>query len=262
MLRLAARLCQAFFCVSRAVEESWFGDSEVFDPDGPPSRRRHFTIYNGVDVKAFRSPGLAEQTRSLRHQLGLADRPVVTVVGRLRWEKGQATLVQAMSEVAREVPDAVLLVAGDGPDREVLGRQVAEAGLAGRTVWAGMRSAEQLPAFYGLSTVVAVPSVFEGFGLVAAEAMAAGTPVVASAVGGLREVVEDGVTGLLVPPGDAGALAAAVIRVLRDPALGEEMGQRGRDRVRALFSLERFEASTLAAYRRFGKLGGVAGAGR
>ncbi len=262
MLRLAAWLCRAFLSVSGAVEESWFGNSQVFGPDGPPSRRRHFTIYNGVDVEAFRSARLADQTSPLRHQLSLADRPVVTVVGRLRWEKGQATLVRAMSQIAREVPEAVLLVVGDGPDREALGRQVAEAGLAERTVWAGMRSAEELPAFYGLSTVVAVPSVFEGFGLVAAEAMAAGTPVVASAVGGLREVVEDGVTGLLVPPGDAGALASAVIRILRDPALGEEMGRRGRDRVRALFSLERFEASTLAAYRRFGKIGGVAGAGR
>ena len=168
MLRLAASLCTAFFCVSRAVEESWFGESEVFDPEKHLLRRRHATIYNGVDVGAYNLSVASAGATSIRRELGLADCPVVTVVGRLRWEKGQAVLVEAMSEVVRRVPGAALLVVGEGPDHGKLASQVAAAGLADRIVWAGVRPIEELPALYAISTVVVVPSVFEGFGLVAA----------------------------------------------------------------------------------------------
>jgi len=109
--------------------------------------------------------------------------------------------------------------------------------------------------------VVAVPSHFEGFGLVAAEAMAAGRPVVASAVDGLAEVVEDGVTGLLVPPGDSAALAAALIDLLQHPAKAVEMGRRGKARVRELFSVERYRESILAAYAQCTNHGQAGGQG-
>ena len=107
--------------------------------------------------------------------------------------------------------------------------------------------------------VVAVPSQFEGFGLSAAEAMAAGCPVVGTSVGGLAEIIEDGVTGYLVPPSDSAAFAAALIRVFSDPRDAVNMGARGRKRVSENFSSERFAESFVGAYRFFMKDGTVSG---
>jgi mannosyltransferase len=173
---------------------------------------------------------------------------VIGCVGRLRHEKGQGLLLDAMAEVVKIFATARLLVVGDGPDEDTLKYHAAQKGLQNQVTWCGKTDAERVFRLYSLMDVVAVPSRFEGFGLVAAEAMAAGRPVVASAVDGLEEVVEDGVTGLLVPPGDGAALAEALIDLLRHPAKAIGMGRKGKERVRKLFSIERYRECILAAY--------------
>jgi glycosyltransferase involved in cell wall biosynthesis len=114
-------------------------------------------------------------------------------------------------------------------------------------------------ALYGIMDVVAVPSQFEGFGLSAAEAMAAGRPVVGTRVGGLAEIIEDGVTGYLISPDDSTGFAAALVRVLSDPHEAAIMGQRGRKRVSEQFSSKRFAESFVEAYRYFMTGGSVSG---
>ena len=155
--------------------------------------------------------------------------PEVLFAGRLSPEKGVLELIEA----ARGLP---LVVLGDGPLRQ----SVPDA--------RGFVPHEELVRYYERAAVVACPSRREGFGVVCAEAMAHGRAVVATAVGGHLDLVEDGETGLLVPPGDVGALRAALERLLADRELRARLGAAARERVREHFSWERVTASTLAAY--------------
>lgn len=250
LLRCAARLCTSFFCNSLAVEQSWFGSSVLFNPQRT-SHLKHCTIYNAVDIERISGITLEADCTALRTTLNLGESPVVGVVGRLRREKGQVVLLEAMVEVVRQAPSAMLLVVGDGPDRDDLQRQAEKLGITDSVRWLGQQSADEVFRLYSIMDVVAVPSIFEGFGLVAAEAMAAGRPVVGSAVDGLAEVIVDHETGRLVPPQDAGALADALISLLESPETAAEMGLKGRQRVEEHFSLKRFSESTLAAYKAF-----------
>ncbi len=155
--------------------------------------------------------------------------PHVLYIGRLSAEKGVLELVEA----ARGLP---LVVVGDGPLRDRVPGAL------------GFVPHAELGSFYARAAVVAVPSLREGYGMACAEAMAHGRPVVASAVGGLLDLVEDGVTGLLVPPGDVPALRAALERLLADPELRLRLGATARDRARERLSLSAAAAATIAAY--------------
>jgi glycosyltransferase involved in cell wall biosynthesis len=160
-----------------------------------------------------------------------ASPPEVLYAGRLSAEKGVLELVQA----ARGLE---LVVAGDGPLRDRVPGAL------------GFVPHEELERLYERAAVVACPSHREGFGVVCAEAMAHGRPVVASAVGGLRDLVVDGETGLLVPPGDVHALRVALERLLADADLRRRMGEAARERIRARFSWAAVTKATLALYER------------
>jgi 2-deoxystreptamine N-acetyl-D-glucosaminyltransferase/2-deoxystreptamine glucosyltransferase len=160
-----------------------------------------------------------------------ADPPEVLYAGRLSPEKGVAELAEA----ARGLN---LVVAGDGPLRDRVPGAL------------GFVSHDELEALYRRAAVVVCPSHREGFGVVAMEAMAHGRPVVASAVGGLLDLVVDGETGLLVPPGDIGALRAALDRLLADPDLRRRLGETGRERISERFSWDTVTRSTIALYER------------
>lgn len=260
LLRVASRLCTAFCCVSQAVEASWFGDSALFDPARGRAGRRHFTLYNAVDTNAIRPAEDGDARERLKESLGLAGKRVVGVVGRLRGEKGQAELVALMPSVIAAVGDAVLVIVGDGPDREGLRALAERSGVGERVLGVGWRSHAETCALYAAMDVVAVPSAFEGFSLAAAEAMAAGIPVVARDVDGLREVVVDGETGYLVSAARGEGFVAPLVRVLKNPRLAEALGRAGRERVERLFSLEQYRASVCAFYRDAGAVSTGAGA--
>jgi glycogen(starch) synthase len=157
------------------------------------------------------------------------DPPHVLYAGRLSPEKGVLELVEA----AHGLP---LVVAGDGPLRDRVPGAL------------GFVPHDELLRLYERAAVVACPSRREGFGVVCAEAMAYGRPVVAAAVGGLRDLVVDGETGLLVPPGDVPALRAALERLLGDAGLRRRLGDAGHARARGSFTWERATALTLTAY--------------
>lgn len=251
LFSLAARLCTAFFCVSQAVERSWFGNSAVFSTQAAALGRQHFTIYNGVDANRTNEKSAHIDCGAVKANLGLVGRRVIGVVARLRVEKGHASIINALPLVMKAVPDVALLVVGDGPDGAGLVEQARSLGVLQQIVWTGQRSPEEALDLFTAMDVVVVPSQFEGFGLSAAEAMAAGRPVVGTRVGGLAEIIEDGVTGYLIAPGDETALADALIRVLGDPVAAATMGARGRIRVCEHFSNERFSETFVDAYRYF-----------
>jgi glycosyltransferase involved in cell wall biosynthesis len=193
---------------------------------------------NGRDPARFR-PDPAARDR-IRQSLGVPPRRVViTAVSRLVWHKGYPELAEAM----HAIPQAELWVAGErlptdrGADMEALLRG---AGLGERLRMLGYR--EDIPAILAASDIFVLPSRFEGLPMSVIEAMLTGLPVIAAAVRGPREQVVEGVTGLLVPPGDAAALGQALARLAADPALRTSMGEAGRAR-----ALERYDEAKVIA---------------
>jgi glycosyltransferase involved in cell wall biosynthesis len=183
-------------------------------------------VHNGVPVRQPRER--------------LANSPVALFVGRLVPEKGVDVLVRAFRHVMLRRPEARLVIVGEGPEAPALRSLVAELRLGERVQMIGRLSRAEVERRFEDSWVQVVPSLSESFGIVAAEAGMRGTAVVASDVGGLPEIVQHEQSGLLVPPGDAEALAAALVRVLSEPALADRLGTAGRR-----IALERF---TEAAY--------------
>jgi glycosyltransferase involved in cell wall biosynthesis len=198
-------------------------------------------IHNAVDVSAA--------PRS-RH-----DRPVprLIAVGRLKAPKDFLTLIRALAALTNQRFEAV--VVGDGPDRPEVEAEVRRLGLGGRVQVVGERN--DVPELLAESDVFVLSSRSEGLPVSVLEAMAAELPVVASAVGGLAELVVDGETGVLVRPGDEDALARALARLVEEPDLRRTLGAAGRKRAEEHFDLAAFRRSHLDLYHRHLELAGA-----
>ena len=197
-------------------------------------------VPNGVDVRAFSDPG--------RPVEGLPAGPKILWVNRLDPQKGFEIMLRAFEQIASEVGEVHLLVAGDGRDRVLL--RSLPGDLRSRILRLGTVAHEALPRYHAAADVFVSPATGqESFGIVLVEAMAAGVPVVASDIEGYREVVRDGVDGLLVPPNDPNALAAAIRRVLSEPELAAALKAAGRSRAQA-FSWQAVAPRLEAVYDR------------
>ena len=180
---------------------------------------------------------------ALRRELTLdADSKVLSVIARLTPWKGHQTLLNAFSQVLLQEPAARLLVIGDtgfweSDYKDALRRQAEELGCAEAIRWLGFR--EDIPELLALTDVVVLPSRDEPFGIVLVEAMAAEKPVIATRTAGPLEIVEAGVTGLLVEHGNEGELAEAIVELLRDPQRARAMGEAGRKRAVEMFDISR-----------------------
>jgi glycosyltransferase involved in cell wall biosynthesis len=208
-------------------------------------------IPSGVDVDHFRP---IERTEA-RIALGIAlEQAIVLFVGTLEPRKQVDRLLLALPQIRASVPGATVVVigtgqvAGAGDQTAVLHRIVRENGLGDAVRFAGRVSDTQLVQWYSAADVFVLPSSSEGQGIAALEAMACQLPVVASAVGGLLEAIEDGQTGALVPPGDVTALAQCVVALLGDACLRTRMGAAAREMVSTRFSWKRTVAQTLEVY--------------
>jgi glycosyltransferase involved in cell wall biosynthesis len=191
-------------------------------------------IYNGVDLDRY---GHQEPCCTLRDEYGMEPgSQIVGVVARLEPEKGHPTLLEAWPRVLQQVPDAYLLIVGEGSRRAELEGLARGLRIAHRVVFTGQR--EDVPAVTAALDVAVLPSYREAQGRAILEAMALSRPVVASNVGGIPEVIEDGVTGLLVPPHDTAALAAAITRLLTDHAYADTIARAGHDLVHDRFCIE------------------------
>jgi glycosyltransferase involved in cell wall biosynthesis len=196
---------------------------------------RIMVIRNAIFRERFErpDPGFGQRLRAF------FPRPpgrIVGAAGRLSPEKGFHLLIRAARHVLRDDPSLGFILFGDGPLRAKLARKIDRAGLAGKFVLGGFRS--DLDFFLPFFDLLVLPSYNEGLPNVVLEAFAAGVPVVATAVGGTPEILEDGLSGYLVPPGDAEVLRRRIADVLRSEATRRAMGARGRDRVRREFSFE------------------------
>jgi len=192
-------------------------------------------VYNGVDLQRYDHQ---EPCCTLREDYGMVpDAMIVGVVARLEPEKGHATLLAAWPIVLRTCPDAYLLVVGEGSRCDDLRGQAADLGIGHRVVFTGRR--EDIPAITAALDVAVLPSYREAQGLSVLEAMALSRPVVASNVGGIPEMIEDRVNGLLVPPHDAPALAAAIVELLTNHSLADTIGRAGHTTVADRFCLEK-----------------------
>lgn len=187
--------------------------------------------------------------KAVLEEFGLAGcQPLLIVVGMLKSRKGHAVLLRALPHVREAFPEVGLLVVGDGPLMKSLQEQAAALGLEDCVHFAGYRrDARRLIA---AADILVLPSENEGFGYVLAEAMARGKPVVASRISSIPEVVAEGETGLLVPPGDADSLGSAILELARDPERARRMGAAGRRRVEERFSLERMLSELEAFFAR------------
>jgi glycosyltransferase involved in cell wall biosynthesis len=209
---------------------------------------RAAVIHNGIDLDDFDARALLVAGRERRASLGLDAAPVMGFVGRLTPQKDPLTFLRVLAAVRRARPDVQGVVVGDGPLRADVGREAAALGVAARCRVVGERS--DVPALLAAMDVVVLTSTSEGFPFVVLEAMAAERPVVATAVNGVPEIVEHGVTGWLAPRGDVDALARATLDVLTAPDAARRMGQASRERVAGRFTARRMVAETQALYLR------------
>jgi glycosyltransferase involved in cell wall biosynthesis len=190
-------------------------------------------IHNAVDPERFTDPDALYRTKLLRYFRGPKSR-IVGAAGRLSPEKGFSVLLDAAERVVHEDPSVGFVLFGEGAGRDDLLAQIRAAGLAGSFVIVGFRS--DLDRFIPFFDVLALPSFTEGLPNVVLEACAAGVPVVATTAGGTPELVEDGVNGLLVAPGDPGAMAGKILELMSSEERMRDMGLSGRQRVVDQFS--------------------------
>ena len=187
------------------------------------------TIPCGVDTDLFTPGDRAEA----RRRLGLDDRPVLLWVGRMAPIKGLDTLLDTVARLREGRRDMRLLVVGGDADEPTSGHEtslrhrIARLGLVDSVRFVGPQPQSVLPLYYAAADLTVLPSYYESFGMVALEAMACGSPVIASRVGGLITTIRDGVTGFLVPDGDVGALAERIESLVADPELRWRLGREG-----------------------------------
>jgi len=242
--KILVRAVDAFIFISSAVAQNHISQGV------PPAKGR--VIHNAVDVDTF-AP--TYDVSPVRGEFGwTADERVVGIIGRLDWWKGHEYFLEAMAEVARQIPNLRALIVGE-PEATPLNREyfqklqslVKSLGLEDRVIFAGFRS--DVPRLLSaLDVVVHASSLPEPFGRVVIEGMAAGKPVVATAAGGVLDIIEHGINGLLVPCRDSKALAKAVLELLSDREKARRMGLAARRRVEEKFTVQSHVAAIQEIY--------------
>ncbi len=231
---------EAVIAISEAVKDHLINDFKV-DPD------KVFLIESGIDLEAF-TPFDEGEKKERRQRYNLGDEPIVGIVARLSDVKGQDILVEAMRRVVAHVPDAKLLLVGEGKMESMLRDQVARFNLADHVRFFAIvnRTQEMLSLF----DIFAMPSRQEGLGLSIMEAQASGLPVVASRVGGIPSLIEDGRTGILVDPENSDDLANAIIKLFQNRAYLKKIGVAGRTFILERHSADKMADKVIRFYRR------------
>jgi L-malate glycosyltransferase len=235
-LRRLQNLSSAVLTNARAIRQA------LLEDDGfAPQKVR--VIYNGVDVERF-----APRSRDRDWLLPDGGREKwIVLVGNMESDvKGHPWLLAAAVPVLRDFPETRFVLVGDGAQRKDFERQVTQLGVEKQFSFLGRR--DDVPQILSCCDMAVLPSRSEGLPNAVLEYLAAGLPTVASGVGGNLEIVENGRTGLLVPPEDSAALAAAILRLLRDPDLAASLGTNGREHVASHFSFQRMIAMTEELY--------------
>ncbi len=226
--------------VDRYIAVSHASARYLRESKGIPAHKIN-VIHNGRDLSRFPPPS------SQSTGLGLRDEPVILAVARLDQQKGHRFLIDALGRLVHRWPRLLALFIGDGPLESVLKAQRDATGLGRHLRFLGYRA--DVEKYLAIADLVVLPSLYEGLPLVAIEALGAARPMVATEVDGTPEIIIDGQTGLLVPPGDSAALAAAIERLLNDAALAASLGANGRSFVERYFDIRMQVERTAALYR-------------
>ena len=243
--RLGRRIFDAWgkyaIAISDAVREHLIKDFRL-------KKDRVILIYNGVDSEKFSRRVAEDEKGAIRRNLGFAKFPIVGSVTRLSPVKGLRYLFFAMKDILREMPEVKLLLVGEGPSKAQLTELANKLGIQ-KSVFFGL-STTQIQRFLSIIDVFVFYSLEEGLGISLLEALAAGKPCVASDVGGVSSVIEDGKTGILVPPKDTHALKEAIIKVFKEDRLRASLSKKGQDLVKEKFSLERMVKGVMDVYEK------------
>jgi glycosyltransferase involved in cell wall biosynthesis len=209
------------------------------------AQKKILLIENGVNLERFTTSTSPE---AIKESLGIKKEAlVVGTIGALTREKGHQYLLRAALKVIRIYPKAIFLLVGDGTERPNLEKTASSLGIKNSVIFAGMR--KDVPEILSILNVFVLPSLNEGLPMALLEAHAARIPVVATRVGAIPDVLEDGVTGILIPPKDPQAIAEAIIMILSDKQLASGIAQKGFERVRDNFSSEKMANKYLSIYR-------------
>ena len=227
--RLCTRLSQAVIAVSHHTADY------LIEVEKAP-REKVYLVLNGIDFERIRLSDAGARER-IRREFRAENEHLLIIVARLHPEKGHHYLFQALPEIRRSASKRVrLLVAGDGPFDKAYREQVRSIGCDDMVSFLGFR--KDSPDLIAAADIVVLPSLAEAFGLVLTEALYLGTPIVATRVGGIPEIVDDGVDGTLVPPADSRTLAHAILDLLENPERRQRLAGAGREKVMRRFRFE------------------------
>ena len=224
--KFLAGFCEKIIAVSDAVEKrfAWLRKKDKI-----------ILIYNGVDTEEF-NPQISPA--SIRREFKLAtDAPIAGTIGNLISGKGQEYFIRAAAEVAKNITNVLFFIVGDGEDREQLEELADALGLREKVVFTGNRS--DIPQLIAAIDIIVQPSVYpESFGRVIIEGMATGKPVIATNQGGVPEIIEDGISGILIPPKNSPLMAKAIIDLIINREKAGRIGLAARKKVKEKFSIE------------------------
>ncbi len=238
-LQFAFRQADRLITVSRR-----YGDYAV--RAGAPAQKLH-VICNGINQNRFFVSEAPVAELRQRYRVA-AEAKMLLLVGGLDFHKGFDVFIRAMPRILEAEPEAKAVIVGDGPEQGRLTALRNELGISDRIIFAGHVPNSQLAAYNNACDLFVMPSREESFGVAAVEAMACGKPVVGTTAGGLSETIEDGQTGLLVPPDNVDQLAQTITRVLRDKTLSARLGQNGRRKVEIDYNWINVARQTVALY--------------
>lgn len=228
-------LCDKIITVSNAIKDVLIA--------GGVEPSKIVCVHSTIDAFAYE----LKRESTLRKELGIPqDALVIGIVAQLIERKGHKYLFDAFPAVLKECPNAILLVLGKGVLLPKLKQYAQNLGIADKVIFAGFR--KDIPCILCELDLLVHPALMEGLGVAILQAMAAGLPVIATPVGGIPEVVQDGVSGLLIPPKDSVALGQAILKVLPYPNVRRRMGEEGKRIVREKFSVDRMIDGTLKVY--------------
>jgi len=227
--RLMQRFCDRIVCVSQNVMDFHRRKTGI-------KRSLYKVIHNGVDINAYSRD--ADARKRIRDNWQLAeDDFLAAFVGRLDYQKGISTLLEAITQLAEKGSPVNIVLAGAGPQRKAVENHIASA--PGGSLCRLLGFTNDIRSVLSAADALVMPSRWEGFGLSALEALAAGLPVIATSVPGLREVVINNVTGILINPDDPAALAAAIQTLRQNPEIRKSLGKAGASRALCTFSIEK-----------------------
>ena len=226
--------------MSKSSEKSFFNvEPQLFSKQLMDKGRKHFTIYNCVEIDNNYS----------KHDYPASENFTIGVVSRLSNEKGIDVLIRAIPGILKTYPNTKFLIVGDGKEKENLVSIATKLKIIDAITWTGLQPRDKLASYYAQMDIVAIPSRFEGFGLTAIEAMSYGIPVVASSVDGLKEIIEDNKSGVLVNKDDPDMLANAIKSLIKDKNKRNDFSISGKKRVEECFSYNNYKQQISNIYR-------------